>query len=242
VPVQQVLRYPVILFDAGDTLIGPRESFGAVYARVLRTLSVDLPAADLDRGLRAGWAEFNRTHTPGKDRYSTYPGGEAQYWLHFVERALQHTPGGPFPANLPRNALEPLRDAFRDPHAWVVFPDVVPALDELRSMGVRLGVVSNWDSRLPGLLEDLGLARYFDAMVVSGLEGVEKPAPEIFLRAVARLEGDPETTLHVGDVPELDEAGARAAGLASVLIDRRRQLDRPGTIGDLTDIADQARN
>jgi putative hydrolase of the HAD superfamily len=208
---------------------------------VLRTLSVDLPAADLDRGLRTGWAEFNRHHEPGKDRYSTYPGGEAEYWLHFIERTLHHTPGGPFDPDLPRKALEPLRDAFRDPHAWLVFPDVVPALDELRSMGVRMGVVSNWDSRLPGLLEDLGLARYFGAVVVSGLEGVEKPEPQVFLRAVDRLGGTPATTLHVGDVPELDEAGARAAGLASILIDRRGELNRPGTIRELTDIADRAR-
>ncbi|HJQ98753.1 MAG TPA: HAD-IA family hydrolase [Candidatus Polarisedimenticolaceae bacterium] len=230
------VRYPIVLFDAGDTLIGPRESFGAVYARVLKTLGVDLPVKDLERGLRTGWAEFNRNHEPGKDRYSTYPGGEAEYWLYFIERTLQHTPGGPFPANLPRNALEPLRNAFRDPHAWLVFPDVAPALDELRSMGVRMGVVSNWDSRLPGLLEDLGLARYFDAVAVSGLEGIEKPNPEIFLRAVGRLGGTPATTLHVGDIPELDEAGARAAGLASILIDRRGQLGRPGTISELTEL------
>lgn len=226
-------RYPVVLFDAGDTLIGPRESFGAVYARVLRTLGVDLPAADLERGLRAGWAEFNRTHPPGVDRYSTYPGGEAEYWLQFVMRTLLATPNAPTDPGFARSALEPLRDAFRDPHAWLVFPDVVPALDELRSMGVRMGVVSNWDSRLPGLLAELGLARYFDTVVVSSLEGIEKPHPEIFLRAVQRLDGKPETSLHVGDIPELDEAGAKAAGLASVIIDRRGELNRPGTIRDL---------
>jgi hypothetical protein len=44
------LRYPFVLFDAGDTLLAPRESFGAVYARVLGTLGVELAAADLERG------------------------------------------------------------------------------------------------------------------------------------------------------------------------------------------------
>jgi putative hydrolase of the HAD superfamily len=229
VTVRQV-RYPVVLFDAGDTLIGPRESFGAVYARVLRTLGVDLPGAGLERGLRTGWAEFNRNHEPGKDRYRTYAGGEAEYWLRFIERTLTHTPGAPTDSGLPRRALEPLRDAFRDPHAWIVFPDVVPALVELRAMGVRMGVVSNWDSRLPKLLDQLGLAPYFGAVVVSHLEGIEKPSPEIFLRAVERLGGTPATTLHVGDVPELDEAGARAAGLTSVLIDRK---GKTGAISDL---------
>jgi putative hydrolase of the HAD superfamily len=232
VAVRQV-RYPVVLFDAGDTLIGPRESFGAVYARVLRTLGTNLPAADLERGLRAGWAEFNHDHEPGKDRYRTYPGGEAEYWLRFIERTLAHTKDAPQDPDLPTRALEPLRDAFRDPHAWIVFPDVVPTLDELRSMGVRMGVVSNWDSRLPRLLDQLGLAPYFGTVAVSHLEGIEKPRPEIFLRALERLGGKPETTLHVGDVPELDEAGARAAGIASVLIDRRGAVSSPRAIAEL---------
>ena len=100
-------------------------------------------------------------------------------------------------------------------------------------MGVRMGVVSNWDSRLPKLLDQLGLAPYFGTVVVSHLEGIEKPSPEIFLRAVARLHGVPETTLHIGDVPELDEAGARAARIASVLIDRKGMT---GAIPDLSSV------
>ena len=231
------LRYPVVLFDAGDTLIGPRESFGATYARVLAALGVTLPASAWEQGLRAGWAEFNRTHRPGVDRYGLYPGGESEYWRRFVVRALAATPGAPSDPGLALRALEPLRDAFRDPRVWEVFPDVVPALEALRGLGVRMGVVSNWDSRLPKLLEALGLARYFDAIAVSSLEGIEKPSPEIFLIAVERLGGRPETTLHVGDVPELDEAGARSAGLTSVLIDRRHALRRPGAIHDLTAVA-----
>lgn len=228
------LRYPVVLFDAGDTLVGPRESLGTTYARVLETLGVSLPASDWERGLRKGWAEFNQTHTPGVDRYGLYPGSESEYWLRFIERALRATPGAPSDPDLPRRALEPLRDAFRDPHAWRVFPDVVPVLEDLRAAGARLGVVSNWDSRLPKLLERLGLAPHFETIVVSSLEGIEKPNPEIFLRAVERLRGTPDTTLHVGDLPDLDEAGARAAGLASVLVDRFGRLDgHGGTIPDL---------
>lgn len=219
------LRYPFVLLDAGDTLIGPRASFGAVYARVLAGLGVNLRAEALERGLRACWADINRAHTPGVDRYGTEPGGEAAYWLRFVEGTLARTPGAPRDSDFAKRALDPLRDAFRDPACWRVFDDVVPALDALRAMGARLAVVSNWDSRLPGLLDALDLARHFDAIVVSHLEGVEKPAPELFLRAVARLGGTPDRSLHAGDNPDLDEAGASAAGIASVLIDRTGRLD-----------------
>jgi putative hydrolase of the HAD superfamily len=218
------LRYPVVLFDAGDTLVSPRESFGAVYARVLATVGVLLPAADLEHGLRQCWAVTNGAIEPGVDRYAREAGGENAYWLRFVEGTLARTPGAPRDPLLAARVLAPLREAFRDPASWRVFDDVVPALEALRESGARLAIVSNWDSSLPPLLERLDLAKWFDAIVVSHLEGMEKPRPELFLRAVARLEGTPREALHVGDMPELDEAGARAAGIASLIVDRRSRL------------------
>jgi len=218
------LRYPLVLFDAGDTLVSPRESFGAVYARVLGTLGVELAASDLEHGLRRCWAETNGAIEPGVDRYAMDEGGEDAYWLRFVEGTLARTPGAPRDPAFAASAVTPLREAFREPGSWLVFDDVVPVLSALHQAGARLAIVSNWDSSLPALLDRLGLASWFDAIVVSHLEGMEKPRPELFLRAVARLRGAPGEALHVGDVPELDEAGARAAGIASVIVDRRSRL------------------
>lgn len=228
------LRYPFVLFDAGETLIGPRESFGQVYSRVLRTLGVDAEPGVLDCALRATWEELGREIPPGTDRYAHFPGGEGAYWLGFVRRTLRRVPGLADPEGLTTCALEGLRDAFRDRDAWQVYPDVRPTLDSLRALGARLAVVSNWDSRLPALLERLGLARYFDAIVVSHLEGVEKPHPELFRRALERLGAAPGAALHVGDVPELDVDGAAAAGVQAVLVDRRGLLaPETGALRDL---------
>ena len=236
------LRYPIVLFDAGETLLAPRESFGAVYARVLATLGVELAATDLEQGLRAHWAETNAAMEPGTDRYAKERGGESAYWLQFVSGTLARTPGVPNPSALAIRALAPLREAFRDPNAWRVYDDVMPVLTELKEHGARLAIVSNWDSTLPGLLGALGLAAWFDTIVVSHLEGMEKPRPELFLRAVSRLGGTPEQALHVGDVPELDEAGARAAGMACVIVDRRRRLGvSRGVLSDLTSVPAMAR-
>jgi FMN phosphatase YigB (HAD superfamily) len=171
--------------------------------------------------LRRYWADSNLDVPPGVDRYGMYPGGEGEYWLRVVEGTLARTARAPRDPAFAARAIGPLRDAFRDPSSWLVHDDVVPALSALRDAGAKLAIVSNWDSGLPALLTRLGLAGWFDAIVVSHLEGMEKPRPELFLRAVERLNGAPGDALHVGDVPGLDELGARAAGIASVIVDRR---------------------
>lgn len=218
-------RFHAVLFDAGETLIGPRESFGAVYARVLGALGTSVPSEALEKGLRASWATIDREVPAGTDRYRFFPGGESGYWLRFVEGVFAHTEGlGPDPG-LARRALPALRDAFSDPSAWQIYPDVEPVLEELERDRIATAVVSNWDSRLRRLLAHLGLDRRFGAIVVSAEHGAEKPAPSIFREALARLGADPARTLHVGDVPALDLAGSRAAGIECLLVDRFGRLD-----------------
>jgi HAD superfamily hydrolase (TIGR01509 family) len=89
-----------------------------------------------------------------------------------------------------------------------VLPGVVPALERLRSLGLELAVVANWDLTLHRLLDESGLARHFHTIVhASG-----KPAPDGLLRALAQLQIDPARALHIGD-DEVDELAASAAGV-----------------------------
>lgn len=95
--------------------------------------------------------------------------------------------------------------------------DTVATLDALRSSGQRVAVVTNgptdWQSRK---LRTLGLLDRFDAIVISESEGVAKPDPRIFARTLERLDVDAGDAMFVGDHPDLDVAGARAAGLLAV--------------------------
>jgi putative hydrolase of the HAD superfamily len=100
------------------------------------------------------------------------------------------------------------------------FPDVRPALETARERGVALVVVSNWDVSLDGVLESLGLAPLLDGIVTSAAVGARKPSPLIFERALALVGASPDQAIHVGDSLEEDIAGARAAGIEPVLIDR----------------------
>jgi putative hydrolase of the HAD superfamily len=75
-------------------------------------------------------------------------------------------------------------------------------------------------------------------IVDSHLEGVEKPDPEIFRRALARLGATADRTLFVGDIVSIDVVGARGAGLRPVLLDAAgayedADCDRIARPGDL---------
>jgi putative hydrolase of the HAD superfamily len=80
-------------------------------------------------------------------------------------------------------------------------------------------VVSNSEGRLASVLARVGISAHFEIVVDSHLEGVHKPDPEIFRRALARLQLAPERAIYAGDIPEVDVLGARAAGMAGVLVD-----------------------
>jgi FMN phosphatase YigB (HAD superfamily) len=60
---------------------------------------------------------------------------------------------------------------YQRPEAWSVAPGAVSALKRLRASGVRLAVVSNFDTRLVPLMDGLGLTPLFDEIVVSAEVG-----------------------------------------------------------------------
>jgi putative hydrolase of the HAD superfamily len=106
-------------------------------------------------------------------------------------------------------------------------PDAAPALRELRARGLRLVVASNWDCSLPEVLAEAGLAALVDGAVSSGTVGAAKPDPRVFEAALAVAGVSPEAAVHVGDSKANDVAGARAAGVRAILLDRRGEEALP---------------
>jgi putative hydrolase of the HAD superfamily len=103
---------------------------------------------------------------------------------------------------------------------WEYVPETVePQLRDFRRLGLRLVTVSNANGRLSELFDRLGLSKYFDCLIDSFLEGVEKPDARLFEIALSRSGAQAENTLHVGDLYHVDVVGARAAGLFAVLLD-----------------------
>lgn len=112
-------------------------------------------------------------------------------------------------------------DLLQSPRFRSLFEDVVPVLEELRNTSLHLGVLSNASRELVPLLFSLGVAKYFDGIIVSELAGCEKPQAQIFTTAVEAFEVSPQEALHIGDSYYHDYLGATRAGLRAVLLDRR---------------------
>jgi len=127
-----------------------------------------------------------------------------------------------------RLGLEPRRDevvyvtgVYSGPRyrSWL-FPHVAEVLAALEATGIPMGLIAN--TGVPGWVMDrnfrgVGLLEYFSVRVYSGDEGMEKPDPRIFDLAAKRAGLTNGKLLYMGDRPEKDMAGARAAGWSSVL-------------------------
>ena len=100
------------------------------------------------------------------------------------------------------------------------YPDVEPALRDLRERGVTVVIASNWDCSLPEWLRPTGILDLVDDVVTSAEVGAAKPSPRVFERALGIAAVEPGEALHVGDKVDNDIEGAAAAGIRGVLLQR----------------------
>jgi HAD superfamily hydrolase (TIGR01509 family) len=101
-------------------------------------------------------------------------------------------------------------------------PRLAARLRRLRSLGFRLGVVTNGPISQAEKIAAAGLPDLVDGWVVSAAVEVEKPDPQIFELAVSRLGDGQGSAWMVGDDPVADIAGAHAAGLSCAWVGRGR--------------------
>lgn len=127
--------------------------------------------------------------------------------------------------------------------AWRLFDDALPCLDWLRAAGLRIAAVTNASGRHQlTKLSSLGIARFFDTVVIAGELGAAKPDPVIFHTACERLGVPIDETMHIGDLLDVDAIGARDAGLHGVWLDRTptasRRAAAPGDVPRMESLAD----
>ncbi|XP_022868575.1 haloacid dehalogenase-like hydrolase domain-containing protein 3 isoform X2 [Olea europaea var. sylvestris] len=97
--------------------------------------------------------------------------------------------------------------------AWHLPDGAYETMSLLKDSGVKLAVVSNFDTRLRKLLKDLNVLDLFDAVIISSEIGYEKPDENIFRAALDQISVDASKAVHVGDDTKADKAGANAVGI-----------------------------
>jgi HAD superfamily hydrolase (TIGR01549 family) len=210
-----------VLFDVDFTIAKPGPDLGPEgYQRLGRRFGLELEPRRYAEA-RAHAVETLERH-PELDH-------DEEVWVLFTEQIIRGMGGNTGRAY--ECAVEMTR-AWEHAHNFQIFEDVLPALAELRSHGLKIGLVSNTGRDLDIFVTHHGLD--VDAVVSSGRHGKTKPHPTIFLAALERLGVAPEEAVMVGDSVEDDVEGAKAAGMRGVLLDRENRY--PEIEEKLTDL------
>jgi putative hydrolase of the HAD superfamily len=210
VPKSSTSRKRGVLLDAMGTLVALEPPAPLLVAELERRWALGITEEEAWAALSAEIAYYKQHHVEGRDSASLADLRlRCAAVLHAALPAVVR--GRMTPAELAPAMLASLR--FR------LLPSVHGLLWAMRAAGLRLAVVSNWDASLADVLEELGLAELLDAVVTSAEAGAAKPDPAVFLLALERLGLGPEEVVHVGDSPELDLAGAEAAGIRAILVE-----------------------
>ncbi len=225
-------RYDAVFLDAQGTLLQAHPSVTAIYREACRLCGHRATRGEIGATLAALWREY-RSATEGQKRYDTSDEITRQWWTDFNSRLFQRL--GMREGQ--EQFVAALWDLFGRAENWRTFPEVEEVLVELRRRGYRLGIVSNWDSRLLPICEGLGLIGHVEFVLASAIVGVEKPDSRIFQQALSRMGVPAQRAVHVGDDYEADVEGARGAGIDAVLLDRdgRHPTER-GAIPTLRDL------
>ena len=197
-----------VFLDAGGVLVFPN------WDRISETLATH--GVDVKPGALAAaepYAKRQLDHTRTIDATND----ETRGWLYF-NLILEHA--GITPHAATAAALAELHAYHEQSNLWEYMPDyVLPALRRLRALDLQLVVVSNANGTVEALARRLGLTECVECVLDSFVEKVEKPDPRFFEIALARSGAHRESTIHVGDLYEVDVIGARAAGIEPVLLD-----------------------
>ena len=189
-----------VTLDAYGTLVELDEPVPRLAA-ALRDRGVERTDTEVAAGLKAEIAYYSAHKLEGRDAASLSDLRERCAAVFLEGARVTELDGASFAG------------PFGEGLVFAVIEGVEESLRRLRTLGLVLAVVSNWDAGLAGHLERAGLSHWFAEVVTSAAEGVAKPDPRIYTLTLERLGVEPARALHVGDEPVYDEQGARAAGM-----------------------------
>lgn len=196
-----------ITFDAAGTLLVPHPSVGWIYTDTMRRHGVEAEPEVIEK---AFWSAFASKQDTSREVISN----PRIYWKRIVSGALADF----CPSRKLELIFDELWERFGRGESWRLLDKVRPTLETLKGQERRMAVLSNNDSRLHKVLEDLGIGSFFEHVFVSSELGCGKPDPKVF-RSVEEVTGlRSNAFLHIGDDPVRDADAARKAGWEAILL------------------------
>lgn len=208
----------VIFLDAVGTIFGVKGSVGEVYAQIAQQFGVTVPADRVNGAFYQNFKTAPPPVFPGKQP-EEIPQCEYEWWEAIAWNTFQEVG---FLAEFSdfSGYFGQLYHHFATAEPWFIYPDVLQALYHWQELGIELGVLSNFDSRLHSVLQALDLSKFFTSVTISTEVGAAKPDPQIFTVALSKHQCSADLAWHVGDSLQEDYHGAKASGLRAIWLQR----------------------
>jgi putative hydrolase of the HAD superfamily len=211
-------RPKVIFLDAVGTLFGVKGSVGKIYSQIAQEFGVEVSGETLNQTFVRSFKASSPPVFPDAEAHDI-PQLEFEWWLRVACSTFEQA-GVIKQFSDFSSFFSELYIHFGTGEAWFVYPDVLPTLAKWRRMGIELGVLSNFDSRIYSVLQDLQLKDFFESITICTQVGAAKPDPRIFTIALQKHKCLPEAAWHIGDSVTEDYHGAKAVGLRAIWINR----------------------
>jgi len=232
------VKLGAVFFDAGHTLLHAHPSIGEIYAQEAASLGVRVDAGMLGASFSKVFADNEKSLAADSIGAPASDEQDAAMWRSIVHRVHAQTPE--LRALDAQAWYERLYERFGQADLWRLYPEVESVLKDLRARGLKIGIISNWSTRLRHIAQETGLDALVDFIVASSEAGARKPDPHIFHVALHRAGVSPGRAVHVGDQVEDDVRGAEKMGIRPVFLWRKPgpppQLNGTKIIRDLTEL------
>ncbi len=210
--------YKTIIFDAGSTLIDARLNREGRFLHFAGEWRLGLEP----EAARSAHQQVFQVHFGQGFRNTTTQAQEDAMWTAFYGDVL-----ATLHLEDPDEALARRLVSACDWKGWMYVHDGVPGVLAQLQGRFRLGLLSNAPPTLRQVMHHLGLAGYFEHMVISGEVGLRKPEPGIYALALQSLGVSAPESLFVDDMEE-NLAAAQQIGMDVLLIDYKNSQPETG--------------
>lgn len=208
-----------IVFDAVGTILRPAPPFPVIYQQAARRLGIELEQSAI---LAKFVTSFGASDDYDRDvlHYADSEERERDRWHAIVASVFAEYLSGSALEEL----FEELFSHYGRPASWQLFDDVAACWNDLRQRGFRVGIGSNYDSRLQSVVAGRPPLNDNDGLFISSLVGYRKPAREFYDAIAADWKLRPDELLMIGDDLVNDYHGALDAGWHPIFLDRDNKL------------------